>query len=66
MPKRKLDMNVLEAARKRVSYVFDHFDAPYVSFSGGKDSTVLLHLAAEALRELGYEVTMCAEVESLE
>lgn len=56
MPKRELDMDVLTAARKRISYVFDHFDAPYVSFSGGKDSTVLLHLAAEQARERGREL----------
>lgn len=35
---------VLEAARKRISYVFDHFDNIIVSISGGKDSTVLAHL----------------------
>lgn len=36
---------VLEAARKRIAYVFDHFDNIIVSISGGKDSTVLAHLA---------------------
>lgn len=46
-----LDQNVYEAALERVAYVFDNFQKIYVSFSGGKDSTVLLHLVMdEALR----------------
>lgn len=39
--------NVLEAARKRVAYAFDNFERIYVSFSGGKDSSVTLHLVME-------------------
>lgn len=53
MPKIKqsLPVDVLTAARERVRYAFDHFEAVYVSFSGGKDSSVLLHLTmAEAMR----------------
>lgn len=41
------DQSVLEAARERISYAFDHFNRLYVSFSGGKDSTVMLHLVME-------------------
>lgn len=36
--------NVLEASQKRVSKIFDDFDRIYCSFSGGKDSTVMLHI----------------------
>ncbi len=36
--------NVLEAAIKRVAYIFDHYDNVSLSFSGGKDSTALFHL----------------------
>jgi predicted phosphoadenosine phosphosulfate sulfurtransferase len=39
--------NVLEAARKRVSCLFDEYDNIQLSFSGGKDSTVLFHLLNE-------------------
>lgn len=39
--------NVLDAARERIRYVFDNFERIYVSFSGGKDSTVMLHLVME-------------------
>lgn len=47
MPKRALGINVLEAAQQRVSWTFDNYERIYVSFSGGKDSTVMLHLVAD-------------------
>ncbi len=45
--------SVLDAARARVSEVFDHFERIYVSFSGGKDSSVMLHLVAEEAERRG-------------
>lgn len=49
MAKIGLGKNVLEAAQDRISYTFDKFERVYVSFSAGKDSTVMLHLVmAEA------------------
>lgn len=43
--------NVLEAARERIAYTFDECEKVYISFSGGKDSTVMLHLVMdEAIR----------------
>jgi predicted phosphoadenosine phosphosulfate sulfurtransferase len=43
------DKSVLEASRERISNVFDNFDRIYISFSGGKDSSVMTHLVlAEA------------------
>lgn len=47
MPKKYLDFNVLEGARERISFVFDNFEKIYISFSGGKDSTVMLHLVMD-------------------
>lgn len=47
MPKRYLADDVLLASKKRISFVFDEFKRIYVSFSGGKDSTVMLHLVME-------------------
>jgi len=49
--KRYSDQNVLDAARERVTYAFDNFERISVSFSGGKDSSVMLHLVmAEAVK----------------
>jgi len=46
-----LGIDVLMAAQERISWTFDTFERIYVSFSGGKDSTVMLHLAmSEAKR----------------
>lgn len=43
--------NVLEAAKKRISLLFDMYENITVSVSGGKDSSVLFHLAwQEAVR----------------
>jgi predicted phosphoadenosine phosphosulfate sulfurtransferase len=44
-------MNVLDAARERISTAFDIAERVCVSFSGGKDSTAMLHLVMdEAIR----------------
>jgi len=40
-----VNKTVLEAAKERISYIFDEFENIVVSISGGKDSTVLAHLA---------------------
>lgn len=51
MPKTPLGIDVLEAARRRIAEAFDECERVYVSFSGGKDSTVMLHLVMdEAVR----------------
>lgn len=43
--------SVLKAAQERVKYAFDNFNRIYVSFSGGKDSSVMMHLVlAEAIK----------------
>lgn len=39
--------NVYEASQERIKKIFDAFEKLYVSFSGGKDSTVMLHLVME-------------------
>jgi len=42
--KRPLGINVYNAAVERIEYIFDNFAKICVSFSGGKDSTVMLHM----------------------
>jgi predicted phosphoadenosine phosphosulfate sulfurtransferase len=37
-------VNVLEAAIKRIAFLFDNYDNISLSFSGGKDSAALFHL----------------------
>lgn len=51
MKKIKIGMNVFDAALMRIDWVFDSFNQVCLSFSGGKDSTVLLHLAAAVARK---------------
>lgn len=48
--------NVLDAARRRIRYVFDEFERVNVSISGGKDSTVLAHLALMEAKRRGRKV----------
>lgn len=48
-----IGIDVLTAARQRISWTFDTFPRVYVSFSGGKDSTVMLHLVADEARRRG-------------
>ncbi len=47
MPKQYLSTDVLSSSRERISFVFDEFERICVSFSGGKDSTVMLHLVMD-------------------
>lgn len=45
-----LEKNVYEAVEDRIKFVFDNFDNIYVSFSGGKDSGLLLNLVLDYKR----------------
>lgn len=47
-----LNKTVLESAKDRMRWVFEEFPNVVVSTSGGKDSTVVFHLALEVAREL--------------
>jgi predicted phosphoadenosine phosphosulfate sulfurtransferase len=51
--KRGLGIDVLTAAQRRIRQIFTDFPAVYVSFSGGKDSGVVLELAAQEARRRG-------------
>lgn len=46
------DINVYEAAKQRIQLIFKNFKRICVAFSGGKDSSVMLHLALEVAQEM--------------
>lgn len=48
--------NVLDAARRRIAFIFDAFEDIHVSISGGKDSTVLAHLALTEAHRRGRRI----------
>ena len=56
MPKIGLGIDVLTAAKQRISQTFDDFEKVYVSFSAGKDSTVMLHLVCEEARKRNRKI----------
>lgn len=56
MAKQYLDIDVLNAAKQRVKWAFDTFSKIYVSFSGGKDSSVMLHLVMDEAIKRGRKV----------
>lgn len=51
MYKKYLEMNVYDALQCRLRFIFKEFDNIYVSFSGGKDSGVLLDLVMDFKRK---------------
>lgn len=51
MKKGYLDIDVYEAAQERFHFLFREFENIYVSFSGGKDSGILLNLLLDFRRQ---------------
>lgn len=49
-------INVLEASKERISKSFDIFEKLYISFSGGKDSSVMFHLVMEEAKKRNRKV----------
>jgi predicted phosphoadenosine phosphosulfate sulfurtransferase len=50
VPKRYLTIDVCTAAQQRIATTFDEFERVMLSFSAGKDSTVMLHMVADEAR----------------
>ena len=53
--KKYLEQNVYGAAQERIKFIFDNFEKIYVSFSGGKDSGVMLNMCIDYMRENGIK-----------
>lgn len=53
-----LSLNVLEASQHRIDWTLETFSRVCVSFSGGKDSTVMLHLTAQRARATGAKISV--------
>lgn len=53
MEKMYLDKSVYDATMDRLEFIFREFDNIYVSFSGGKDSGLLLNLVMDYMRDHG-------------
>jgi predicted phosphoadenosine phosphosulfate sulfurtransferase len=47
----KKNKNVYEAANERIDFIFKNFEKIYLSFSGGKDSGVMLNLVIDYMRK---------------
>lgn len=47
------DKNVYDAAQDRIKFIFENFPRIYLSFSGGKDSGVMLNLVLDYMRKHG-------------
>ncbi len=56
--KRYREADVLSAARSRISETFDSVERVYVAFSGGKDSSVMVHLVMEEAIKRGVKVAV--------
>ena len=58
MKKKEVEVkkNVYELAQERLRMIFKEFDNVYISFSGGKDSGVLLSLCIDYIRRNNLNV----------
>jgi len=51
-----LEKNVLQASSERIAKTFDLFSKIYISFSGGKDSSVMFHLVMAEAKKRNVKV----------
>lgn len=54
--KKYRETDVLTEARERIRLTFDSFEKIYISFSAGKDSTVMLHLVMEEAKRRNRKI----------
>jgi len=56
MPKLGLGIDVLTAAKERIEWTFNTFERIYISFSAGKDSTLMLHLVMDEAKKRNRKI----------
>ena len=55
----QVEKNVYELAQERIEFIFKEFDTICVSFSGGKDSGVMLNLCMQYMRKHNVKRKLC-------
>lgn len=58
MPKIYNGKDVYTAAMERFEFIYNNFDNYYFSVSGGKDSSIMLQLAAKKAREMNVKISV--------
>ena len=58
MKKEIVTKNVYDLAQERLRMIFNEFDNVYISFSGGKDSGVLLNLCIDYIRRNNMNIRL--------
>ena len=56
------DINVYDAANARIDFIFKNFERVFLSFSGGKDSGVMLNLCIDYIRKHGIKEKMGIQI----
>ncbi|MGK9172233.1 DUF3440 domain-containing protein [Yokenella regensburgei] len=56
--KRTLDQNVLEASIERITWTLETFPKVCLSFSGGKDSSIMLNLTVQLARKFKKKISV--------
>ncbi len=59
MQKKYLEKNVYEALQERLEFLFSEFENIVISFSGGKDSGLLLNLVLDYAEQTGAKNNLC-------
>lgn len=57
-----IEKNVYDSANERIDFIFKNFERVYLSFSGGKDSGVMLNLAIDYIRKNNIKTKLGVQI----